>query len=293
RCPAAGSGWSRSGWPSGPAGRTSAVNAPPRATTLLRPPPRPRPRSAARRAGGGPEAPRLSRGARAEPSGAGSRWRRPRGRRRCRPRTRAGAQRGAPSPAPTARRRAARKRTHAPAGNRMAAQASAWLPSVSSDDGATRELARLPQPVEDDLGHRLRQVGDKERSLPARQARPERGAEDLRAAAARLEVGEVAPDDRVVEVGRVGRVGARVIDEGERIAGEDARVLGALGRAVGPGDGRRRMLAVCRHGDDLGAMTATAAAGQEPRGQGENPYGFHTPDHLSGWRAIARFRRRL
>ena len=44
-----------------------------------------------------------------------------------------------------------------------------------------------------------------------------------------------------------------MVDERERVVREDAGVLGALGRAVRLGDGRRRMLAVRRDRHDLGA----------------------------------------
>jgi hypothetical protein len=157
---------------------------------------------------------------------------------------------------------------------------------------AVQAALRASEAVPDDLRHDAREVGDERRTLLRRHAAPQRRAEHLRVAAARLEVVEVLAKDRVVEIRGVRRARARVREEREPVARENPCVLRAFGRARRARDRLRRIRAVARNRERR-AMTAAAASGEERGSKSENPYAFHTTDHLSGWRPATRFRRNL
>lgn len=140
----------------------------------------------------------------------------------------------------------------------------------------------------DDRTHRIREIRDEVSSLSLRQSAAQFGAEQLRVAAPRLEVGEVLPDDHVVEVGRIGRVRSGMREQEQRVPREQARVLRAL---LGAGCTRDRL---CRVRTVSGNGDRTAVAAAAPREQSEereNPYAFHTTNHLSEWLPDPRFRR--
>ncbi len=157
---------------------------------------------------------------------------------------------------------------------------------------AVQAALRASEAVPDDLRHLAREVGDERRALLWRQALPHRGAEHRRVAVTRLEVIEVLAQDRVVEIRRIRRARARVGEEREPVARENPCVLRTFGRARRARDRLSGIGAVARHRERR-AVAAAAASREERNREEENPYAFHTPDHLSGWRPAARFRRNL
>jgi len=82
----------------------------------------------------------------------------------------------------------------------------------------------------DDAGDLARQAGDESGALPRRQDPLERTSEEPDLTQPRLEVGEVAPEDDVVEVGGVRRVSAGV---GRKARASRAKIRASLAHSAG------------------------------------------------------------